>query len=114
MGVFFRRRQSGRWRKSARSFGWKGRWSRRDEPDWFAGASRFHDYNGGLHLLLRKQEELPESTRLGGQGVARAGRKNHEYKVWRQSGYATAGLGSLRRPRFNARHDGHDFEPRLE
>jgi len=92
-------------------YGWKGRWSRGDEPDWFAGASRFHDYNRGLHLLLRKQEDLSEGPVRGSEGSGGARRKNHGHKVWRQNCHAYAGICPLGAPAIQLPGtDGHDFE----
>ena len=39
-------------------------------------------------------------------------RENHGHQVRRQGGHAAARLRPFRRARFDARHDGHHFQPR--
>src|ERR1700734_2656576 len=114
MGVFFRSRQSGRRGNAKTSFGREGRRLGGDEPDWFAGASGAYDHDRSLYLLLRKQEELSEVSRRRGEEGRRARRENHGHEVWRQQSDADARLGSFGRARFDAGHDGYDFEPRTE
>jgi len=60
--------------------------------------------------FLRAQENLPEGIAIADGSGHREHGKDHGHKVWRDERGAVARRRPLRRARFDAGHDGHDFE----
>ena len=73
-----------------------------------------HHHDGSLHLLLRKQEDLPKSLDAEVRKAVARVEKIMGTKFGDNTRHADAGIRPFRRARFDARHDGHDFEPRAE
>ena len=65
----------------------------------------------GLHPLLRQRQDLSGRARCAGRCRACARRPHHRQDVRRQP-QSAAGLGTLRRARIDARHDGHRAQSR--
>ena len=95
----------------ARSARRQGRQSRRDGQSRPAGAARLHDPDLGLHLFLRKRQNLSEGTEGAGREGAGVCRQADRQDVRRRDKSA-AGLGALRRARLDAGHDGHRAQSR--
>ena len=77
-----------------------------------ARAARLHHHHRGLHRLLRQR---PEATRPSSrtQVARRAGHdREGDRRQVRRPDEPAAGLRPLRRPRLDARHDGHRPQPR--
>ncbi len=73
-----------------------------------------HDHHDrGVHLLLRPRRDLSARTRRRGE---RRAREDHsvDRSHLRRCGHAPPRVCSLRRPRLDARHDGHRPQPRPE
>ena len=91
----------------------QGREPRRDVPHRPASASRLHGHDRGLHLLLRQQAHVSAAAQGPDGGRHRRPRAADRQEV-RRSEEPAAGVGPLRRPRLDARHDGHDPQPRSQ
>ena len=89
----------------------EGRQPRGDVPHRPARASRVHDHDRGLHLLLRPQAQLSRRAQGADAGRCRRAREADEEEVRRPQEPA-ARVGALGRPRLDAGHDGHHPQPR--
>ena len=111
--LLLRRRQGRRHEGDEEPARRQGREPRRDGQHRPAGSSRVHDHHRGLHRVLRGRQEAAEGA---GRRHARVDRAM-EKVVGAKFGDAeepAAGFGPLGRARVDARHDGHDPEPRAQ
>ena len=102
-----RGREGRRQRLDEAAAGRQGRQSGGDEPHRAAGASGLHPHHRGLHALLCQQAYLSGDPRGAGEGGHGRHRETHGDEVRQHGGDAAARFRALRRPRLDARHDGH-------
>ena len=111
MGVHVRRRQGRRQSGPARSAGRQGRQSGRDGQSRPAGASGLHHSDLGMHVFLCPRQNLSEGIEGAGRKGAGSCRQAHRQGV-RRCQKSAAGVGAIRRARFDAGHDGHRAQSR--
>ncbi len=89
--------------------GGKGREPGRDDEHRPAGAAGVHHHHRSLHVLLQERQKISAHVLERRENVGRLAGKRDGQEIQRYEKSAL-GFGPLRSARFDARHDGHDFE----